>query len=255
MAQLPTLRILAPHVERRIHRALAADRAERDPKRTGKLGLSQIGGCIRNLWAGVHDVPEDAPIEPRMLVVFEHGNATESHLVALLRRAGFQVVDRDLDTGRQFEVVDHEGRVSGHLDGLILDASKSIDTWRLLEIKSANENQFEALLSAGYAAWQPKYNDQVQAYMGYARDQLKFGPIGEALVVVECKNDSRIYAERIPFDPMRFHMLRQKAGVALLSDVPPERPAEATSQYCNFCKWCPRNEWCWSSTADVRFAS
>lgn len=256
MAELPILRVSAPHVERRIHKALAEDRLESADRHRGKLALSGIGGCVRNLWAGVREIPEENPMEGRVLVLFEHGNATETHLLKLLRRAGYIVVDKDRDTGQQYRVVDHDGLASGRLDGFICD-SKPGDPWRLLELKSANESQFETLLKVGYEAWQPKYADQLQVYMGYAREQHPgFAHVSEALVVVECKNDSRIHSERIRFDKERFYVLRQKAALVLApGKLPPERPAEATSQYCAFCKWCARSNWCWSSTADVRFAS
>lgn len=256
MAQLPVLKVGAPHIEKRIHRALEADREREAEKHRGRLALGSIGKCVRDLWAGVREIPEDKPTDGRALVIFEHGHAAESHMIGLLRRAGFIVVNLNPETGKQWRVVDHDDRASGRLDGFICD-SKLGDPWRLLEIKSANLNQFEELLSVGYEAWKPIYADQIQNYLGLGREQLRgFGSLDEALAVVECKNDSRIYAERIRFNPMRFHELRQKGSLALSGgSLPPARPSAATSQYCGFCKWCPRNEWCWSSTADVRFAS
>ncbi|HEX9639997.1 MAG TPA: hypothetical protein VGB13_01645 [Candidatus Krumholzibacteria bacterium] len=255
MAELPRLRRTAPHVERRIHHALEQSREAIRRSKSDRLALSRAGDCVRNLWASVHEVPEDKEIDPRMLVLFEHGNASESHLTALLRRAGFEVLDRDPKTGEQFRVVDCDERASGRLDGLIRDATKSIpETWRLLEIKSANERQFEVLLESGFEAWNPVYVAQVQVYMGLASRQLDYGPITDSLCVVECKNDSRIYTEKIRFDPEEFERLRAQVRLAVDGEVPPARPAAASSQYCGFCKWCVRNEWCWGPTADVKFA-
>lgn len=254
MAKLPKLRRTAPHVERRIHHALEKSRESSRRSKSGRLALSQVGDCVRNLWGAAHEIPEDKPIDPRILVLFEHGNAAENHLVGLLRAAGFEVMSLDPRTNQQFRVVDCDDRASGRIDGLIRDATKPTpEPWKLLEIKSANDNQFEKLVSAGFEAWNPKYVAQVQVYMGLASRQLDYGPVTDALCVVECKNDSRIYSEKIRFDADVFESLRATARVAITSSAPPPRPNAATSQYCGFCKWCPRNDWCWGATADVKF--
>ena len=122
-------------------------------------------------------------------------------------------------------------------------------TWRLLEIKSASEKQFELCKALGYEKWNPKYAAQLQVYMGYAGFE-------DSVAVVYNKNTADIYIEKVRFDPQAFESLKQKATRILNQppDVPLPRPAEGKSQYCGFCKWCARNQWCWSATADVRFA-
>jgi len=254
MPTLPLLRDPQPQVARRIEKGLVALREKRDADRHGdRLALSQIGKCARNLWAAVNRIPEDEPLPPHVLGIFEHGNAIEAHVARLLGIGGYIVRTTDWRTGEQFRVSDFDNRVSGRTDGEITDGEKPD---MLLEIKSANARQFAVLRGCGVAAWKPEYVDQVQMYMGYTG-------LDTCLFVVFNKNDfvlenerwtpDSIYAERIRFDKGRFDELREKAGAIVDSLVLLDRPAAATSQFCKFCKYCNRNAWCWRVTTGVSF--
>jgi len=248
MPELPQFAKSASYVEDRIHKALLAERPQRDAERVGVLGFSQIGKCARMLWAGIHGIENEREFDGRMLVLFDLGEAIEAHLIDLLERAGFEVRYHDPETDEQFEVTDFNGRAKGHLDGEILLGSKPHEKhWAVLETKSAKLSKYEELLEAGsYTRWNPTYGDQVQMYMGYRKRE-------ETLVLVECKDDSRIYSERIPFDPSRYGTLYQKAKHIVSTQTPPDKPEEATSQYCKHCKWCDVAEWCWGPLAEVSF--
>ena len=254
MPVLPQLRDPQPQVARRIEKGLVALRERRDANRHGnRLALSQIGKCARNLWASVNQIPEDEPVPPHVLGIFEHGNALEAYVIHLLRVGGYVVLDRDPKTGQQYRVSDFDNRVSGRTDGEMTYDEKLA---MLLEIKSANARQFGVLRECGVAVWKPEYVDQVQMYMGYRE-------LDTCLFVVLNKNDfvlederwspDSIYAERIRFDKDRFDELREKAGAIVDALVLLDRPAAATSQFCKFCKYCSRNAWCWSATTGVAF--
>jgi len=229
----------SPEVERRIHRALADAREKQGASTV--LRLSSAGECVRSLWAGLRGEAPDEEIEPRILAVFEMGHAVEAMAVKLLRDADYLVM-------RQQERIEaYGGRVVGHIDGTtLLGPSKHEQTEYLLEIKSANTKRFDELLPIGYEAWNPKYADQLHAYMGFLG-------LAHALVVVVCKDDSRIWSERVRFDRDRFIAINQKLRAALDSEMVPARPSEATSQFCGYCKYCSRAEWCWGPTAEVSF--
>jgi len=247
--KLPTIAKTASWVERRIHSALSEERARTNLKKFGRLALSQIGKCERSLWAGINGELAERVIDGRIHVLFDLGNAIEGHIVNLLRKADFEVQDVDPETGEQFRITGFGEKVSGRLDGLIrFKRSQHItDDWALLEVKSANAKKFEELLTVGrYADWNAVYGDQVQIYMGRKN-------LSQALVVVECKDDSRLYVEIIDFDPERFRDLWTKAERIVNATVAPERPAAAKSQYCGFCKWCDNNKWCWGPMVGVSF--
>jgi len=242
MAKLPALIRTAPHIERRIHEALT-DESRKPSERDGRLGLSQLGDCERNLWAGMNGIPEDKEIEPRILVLFKHGHAVEAHVIDLMRTAGLNVLDRDPKTGEQFTVEDFNGKLASHIDGLV-ECGKN--GFLLLEVKSASEKKFDELLAAGYEAWNPKYAAQLQAYMGYFK-------LDDSLAVVYEKNTSRIHAEKVRFDPVRFGELHAKAKRVVTSTEVLPKPPEAKSRYCAFCKYCSRGDWCFSPLAGLTF--
>lgn len=239
MADLGLILNPSPEVERRIHKALAA--AREAEKSNDVIRLSQVGDCVRVLWARLRGIGEDEAIEPRILALFDLGKAVEDMVVRHLRAADYLVL-------RQQETIEaHGGRVVGHIDGTtLLGKSKPELVEHLLEIKSSNARRFDELLTLGYEKWSPKYADQLHAYMGFLG-------LDRALVIVVCKDDSRMWAERIRFDRDRFIALNRKLRAALELEGPPDRPKDATSQFCSFCKYCSRAEWCWGPTVDVRF--
>ncbi len=250
MPALPRLRNPMTHIEARVHKALEAQRAERDAQyraeRSGKrptLSLSGIGDCPRKLWAGLHGIAGEE-IPGGRLAIFKMGEAVERLVIEFLGRADFLVLRQQERVTIDFG---DECIASGRWDGvLILQHSKFIVEEAVLEIKSANDEQWGLCEAQGYDAWRPKYGDTLQSYMGASG-------IPVAVAVVMNKDNSRIYAEKIRFDAERYEGLKKKAETVLRSTAPVPRPEEATSQYCNFCKWCDVNEWCHSSTADVHF--
>jgi len=246
--RLPTIAKTASWVTRRIHAALSERRDIEAIERAKRVSLSQIGKCARAQWASLHGVPEENPPEGRILVLFDLGSAVEDHIVKLLWQAGFELSSIDDETGKQYEVSGFGGKVLGHLDGLIrFKKSQGEADWALLEIKSANAKKYAELELAGsYAQWNPVYGDQVQVYMG-AKD------LQQALVIVENKDTSDLYVEVIDFDQTRFTELWHKAADIASSTKILDRPAEAKSQYCGYCKWCGVNKWCWGATAGVTF--
>ena len=242
MATLPEIPDRAPHIERAIHKALDQERRQR--AKAPFLSMSEIGGCERNLWAGLHGIPEESDPDPLLLGIFQLGHTIEAHVIELLRLSGRTVVDRDPQTGKQFRYVDFDDRLRGRSDGFI-EIGTDRKRLAVLEIKSANTSQFEQAEKLGIKAWRPGYFDQAQAYMGYSKHE-------EALVVVFAKETGRIYAERIRFDVEHFHALRLKAGRVLDGELP-ERPEAATSQSCSFCRFCRRAEWCYGPLSETNF--
>lgn len=244
MAKLPALIRTAPHIERRIHEALQADRANVDPARAKRLALSQVGKCERDLWGSINGIPEDKEIDSRVLVLFSLGNAVEEHIVQLLNLAGYVGQVRDQSTGEQYRVTMCDGKASGRLDGKIQWGRDK--EWILLEIKSANEKKYRELIEVGYKAWNQVYADQLQIYMGLDN-------LNDSLAIVENKNTSELYSEKIRLDPNRFEFLSAKVERIVNSDTLLPKPPEAKSRYCKHCKWCNRGDWCWSPLAGVEF--
>jgi hypothetical protein len=248
---LPKILNKKPHIEKRIHAALEDRRAKRDAEyaRTSEPGimLSSVGDCQRVLWAQLHGIPQSSePPSGRTLLIFDLGNVVENEVIRLLRLADFAVSTRDVINGGQHRVVAYDGKVRGRLDGIV-SLGRKFEKDAVLEIKTAKLAKFEELIACGYEVWNPKYADTLHAYMG-------LGGYKRALVVVYCKDDSRLYCEVVPFDAGRFAAIQRKLEYVIgAGDEIVDRPDDATSEYCQLCKWCSHREWCWGPLAGVRF--
>jgi len=255
MAKLPTLIREAPHIERRIHAALVEE-SQRPSERDGVLGLSTIGGCERDLWMSLNGIPKDPgrDFEGRILALFGLGHAVEAEVIRLLELAGYKIETRDED-GRQYRRywTPPGGKpIGGSIDGIAYLRSRH-EPPVLLEIKSSSAKKFEELQGVGYAAWNPKYAAQIQAYMGAFK-------LDDSLVVVYCKDDSRIYAEKIRHDPAQSEALLEKAHRIVTATELPERPknpipgrhkGKDVTRHCAHCKWCDRGDFCFSPLAEL----
>ena len=184
-------------------------------------------------------------------MTFGIGHHLEEAVIEWLIAADYEVECEDAD-GDQWRVTMGNMGV-GHLDGMIRWGKPHEDDWRLLEIKTAKAKKFDELVELGsYAEWNPGYLDQIQAYMGASQETAGVRSLTDCLVVVVCKDDSRLYCEMIRFDSNRYADLKRKASVALGDEMPP-RPKAANGRYSKFCKWCDVGGWCYSALAGVEF--
>ena len=195
------------------------------------LGLSECGHeCKRYLYYRHHGYTQ-APIDGRVLRLFQLGNLIEDQAISDLRDAGYTLTDNQKEV-----TFDNNGIfLRGHIDGIItgLLESKKPHLW---ECKSANDKSFKKLLKVGYKEWNPVYYTQVQVYMlGLKLDR--------AFVWVENKNDSQIYTERIKLNKEYAINTLQSAFEAISGSVPERKcPSQSwwKAKFCNF------NEVCWS---------
>ena len=199
----------------------------------GYLGLSECGHeCKRFLWYRHHGYPS-AQIDGRALRLFQLGNNIEDQAVKDLRSAGFMVTCRQKEVEFTFNGITLRGHIDGVIEGLV-ESSKP----HLLEIKSANDKEFKRLLKCGsYMKWHPKYYAQIHVYA--MELELK-----RILAYVECKDDSRIYTERIKTNTEYAVNLLQDVFEAISKPEPPERNCPSPSWY--IAKWCDFSEICFA---------
>jgi len=212
-------------------RAVEAWYAANQQQRT-HLGLSEVGHeCHRYLWYR-HNGYEQAPIDGRVLRLFQLGNLIEDQAIKDLISAGYTITDNQKEVFFEH----HDIKLTGHIDGIItglLESSKP----HLWECKSANDKSFNKLLKCkSYEKWSSKYYAQIQVYMlGLKLDR--------ALVYVENKNDSSIYTERVKLNAEYAVNLLQDVFTAILQKSPPERLCPSQSWY--IAKRCPFSDVCW----------
>jgi CRISPR/Cas system-associated exonuclease Cas4 (RecB family) len=207
--------------------------SQREPRH--HLGLSQAGhSCPRYLWYRHHGY-QGKPIEGRVLRLFQLGNDLEDRVVADLRACGFSIHHQ------QREVVFKQGdfRLVGHIDGIIEGLIESAATPHLFECKSASKKKFDELVKLGdYRKWNEIYYWQTQFYMLGLK-------LKRAAVFVYCKDDSRMYMERIKIDKEATVERMQWIFDSITQAEPPERKCKRADAWD--AKWCDFYSECFSS--------
>ena len=199
------------------------------------MGASTLGEkCDRKLWLGFRwAVRENFP--GRILRVFRRGQNEEAQVVADLQAIGMKV----RATGAAQTRVDFGSHVSGSIDGIITagvpDAPRKS---HVLEIKTHSRKSFDALEKEGVEKAQPKHFAQVQTYM------LGTG-VDRALYVAVCKDDDRLYTERVELDKERAQKLVERGKrLATQDEIPPPISTDPTWFEC---KWCSAHDLCHGS--------
>ena len=186
--------------------------------------MSSIGGaCDRALWLSFRGFPEN-PTDGRMIMLFRFGDRIEEEVIQWLNAAGYRV------EGQQDEFSDFDGHFRGHCDGIVHGVTSRP---HILEVKSANANRFKAFKMAGIEKTSNTYFAQAQCYMGYSG-------LDRTLFVVQDKNTSEIYTERIRFSKLIFDELRERAKAIIYSDDIPSLRAEHDMA----CRWCSQSMSC-----------
>ena len=165
-----------------------------------------------------------------MLRLFETGKREEERIIRELRQAGVYVRDLGND-GNQIRFEMFGGRFAGSIDGIVLGLPEAPKTPHLLEIKTANDKSYKAMLKQGVEHSKPLHYAQMQVYLG-ALD------LKRALYVVVNKNDDSIYTERLEFDNRIYQSLLEKAERIVTSDAPLERFESFECKWCEFKKIC-----------------
>lgn len=165
----------------------------------------------------------------RLLRLFETGHKAEERFIADLRRAGIKVYDRDEETGKQFTLRDDTGHAGGSMDGVAIEIPEAPKTWHLCEFKTSNAKGFTKLLSEGVQKAKPVHFAQMQGYM-------HLSGLTRALYLVENKDTSELYSERVRYDATIGIQIIAKAQRIIAATTPPARISEDPSWYeCRFC--------------------
>lgn len=193
-------------------------------ERRDYLGLSQVGEpCERKLWYSYNNYPAEPP-SPKALRIFELGHKIEDIVVDMLRGAGLLV------HGQQVSVSLYDGKVKGHIDGIIEGLPESSKP-HLLEIKSANDKRFKEMVKHGVEKTNPTYWGQVHSYM-------KLTSHDNCLFVAYNKNTSELYFERIKFDAIEAQYQISKAKRVVTSDQPLEKNESFKCRFCDYKEIC-----------------
>lgn len=213
--------------------AIDAAHEARTEKPRPHMGCSMLGEiCERKLWLSFRW----AVIEPfpgRILRLFRRGQMEEQTAVADLRSAGCHVTH----TGQEQSRVDFGGHVSGSIDGIIESGVPEAPRKKhVLEIKTHSLKSFNELEKSGVQLAKPMHWAQMQVYMlGAGLDR--------ALYYAVCKDDDRIYTERVKLCEESAQAYVDRGQRIALTERMPE-PMVGASPAWYICKFCSAHEFC-----------
>jgi len=223
-----------------IDAALIVER-ERQPPRD-YLGASRIGEpCARRLVYEITHVPPDVEreIDGVALRIFEAGHRFEALSIRWLRAAGFDLRAKRRD-GSQFGFSAADGKLRGHIDGVIVAGPEIGVVWPALwEHKALNAKSWNELVKRGVRASKPLYFAQVQLYMTYMELEV-------ALLTALNKDNELLYHEVVPFDPVEAQALSDKAvEIIRAAEAGELLPRIAAASDFYLCRACPYAGRCW----------
>lgn len=178
------------------------------------LGASLIGHpCLAYLWHCFRWSAK-AGWEGRMLRLFDRGQREESVLVRELRGIGAEVSECQ-PTGEQWHVEAHGGHFGGSMDAIVRKLpGGSATNWEVLEFKTHNAKSFKELEEKGVEVSKRQHWCQMQVYM-------RLTGMTRANYIAVCKDDDRIYHERVHVDRKAGEELIERAGFVIFSEEPP----------------------------------
>lgn len=132
--------------------------------------------------------------------------------------------------------MDFGAHVSGSLDGIAESGVPEAPKARhVVEFKTHSKKSFDEMVKEGVEKSKPMHYGQMQAYMHGTK-------IDRALYVAICKDDDRIYTERVKYDKETAEKLIQRGHRITLSDRLP--PPISTDPSWYQCKFCAAHEFC-----------
>ncbi|MDR2067502.1 MAG: hypothetical protein LBP41_00750 [Holosporaceae bacterium] len=204
------------------------------------LGASIVGDeCLRKIQ--LQYLQHDADFSAQALRNFAVGHALEPVVAQWLRIAGFHLRVQNND-GKQFGFRIADGRIAGHVDGIICNGPDFCKYPCLWECKTMNDKRWKDATKRGLLVSKPLYYAQVQMYMAYMK--LDENP---CLFTAFNKDTSELYFELIPFDPETAQRYSDRAALILQASENNEtlpRVSEDPSFYT--CKMCACRKACLS---------
>jgi hypothetical protein len=206
------------------------------------LGGSRIGEpCARKLVYEINHTPIDAGkgFDGQTLRIFDAGHQFETLSVRWLRAAGFDLRTHRGD-GEQFGFITANGRIRGHIDGVIVDGPDVGVAWPVLfEHKAVNSKSWADIVKRGVQLSKPIYYAQLQIYMAYME-------LSTALFTALNKDTQALHHEIVAFDAAAAQALSDKAVDIIRAAESGELPSRiAANPDFYLCRWCAYAQRCW----------
>lgn len=189
------------------------------------MGASMLGHyCERWMWLSFRWAVQ--PKFPgRILRLFRRGQQEEANIIRDLKLIGIEV--RTLTSQ---ERVDFGCHVSGSIDAIIEGGVPEAPNKRHIgEFKTHSLKSFNEVEAKGVEKAKPEHFAQMQVYMHGTG-------IDRALYVAVCKDNDRIYTERVRYDKeMAEKLVARGKRLALSERMPPPISTDPSWFQCKFC--------------------
>lgn len=231
-----------PQLPDRIPPTLAAIHANRVAARWTGRGSTFIPAseaateCSRAVWYAFRWASPQEEISARQIRLFATGDMEERRILDDLQKIeGVTLHVVDLETGKQYRT-EIDGWIVVKPDGFVLGLPEAPKTWHVVECKSANDKNFNAIRAKGVAKAKPDHALQMQLEM------LGHG-VKRALYFVVNKNNDEEHVERIKLDEEAARRaVARLIGIAGAARPPGkihDDPNAKTAFLCRFCRHKP----------------
>lgn len=206
------------------------------------LGGSRIGEpCARKLVYEFTHAAVDAGkgFDGQTLRIFDAGHQFEALSIRWLRAASFDLRTHRSD-GEPFGFIAADGRIRGHIDGVIVAGPDVGVAWpALFEHKAVNAKSWTDIAKRGVQLAKPVYFGQLQIYMAYM-------DLATALFTALNKDTQALHHEIVAFDARAAQALSDKAVDVIRAAEAGELPPRiAASPDFYLCRWCAYARRCW----------
>lgn len=199
--------------------------AEIEDKPRRHLGASILGSkCDRYLWLTFRWAIKPQ-FEGRIIRLFRRGWKEEDVVIQDLLNVGVEVKNY----GKSQLFFYFAPHVGGSVDGIIERGLPESDKKHILEIKTHSLKSFEDLIKNGVEKSKYMHFVQMQLYMHAAH-------IDRALYFAVCKDDDRIYTERVKYDiAIATKYIERGKRIVSLNRIPEPINTDPTYYECKFC--------------------
>lgn len=218
------------------------------------LGGSRLGvSCSRALQYEYTNTSKDEErnFSGKTLRIFAAGHVFEDLAITWLRQAGFDLYT-EKPNGHQFGFMVAQGRIRGHVDGIINGALADLGLSfpMLWECKSLNNKSWNDTAKRGLTLSKPVYAAQVATYQAYMEGSVPGISKNPALFTAINKDTAELYHELVPFDGKLAQDMSDKAVRVITAceagELLPRIARERTHFECKMCDWQDR---CWAGGA------
>jgi hypothetical protein len=214
-----------PDREKTIENLIDKSHENRPSKPRPHMGASMLGSvCERWMWLSFRWAVQPK-FSGRILRLFRRGHQEEENIIKDLRAIGVMVKPMDTQNSVNFGC-----HVSGSIDAVIEGGvPEAPHKQHIGEFKTHSLKSFNDVEAKGVQKSKPEHYAQMQVYMHGTG-------IDRALYVAVCKDNDRIYTERVRYDKeFAEKLVARGQRIALFERMPPPISTDPSWFQCKFC--------------------